>query len=226
MGQVTAPIASAEPNVVEYAVQSMFKGQTLVGAARSTARKLSGHQNMFLGPGVTLVDPKKLEIALWDRLVSIVVKALPKYKQGKEHFALDGTLAQFHQKPALRSELKSRVIRSMGYDPFPGDDVVSEHVSEQFLIREEGRELHAERKPTPLSIARADAEAGRFSTLRIQQENGYWYVGQLVDVPVRAANPSGPQALVFKSVAGPFASRGYAEKVVERALKRAENAGA
>ena len=51
---------STEPNVVEYAVQSMFKGQTLVGAARSTARKLSGHQNMFLGPGVTLVDPKKL----------------------------------------------------------------------------------------------------------------------------------------------------------------------
>ena len=126
----------------------------------------------------------------------------------------------------MRSELKSRVIHSMGYDPFPGDDVVSEHVSERTLMpREEGRELHAERKPTPLSIARADAEAGRFSTLRIQAENGYWYVGQLVDVPVRAANPSGPQALVFKYRRAVRVARLRGE-IVERALKRAENAGA
>ncbi len=76
---------------------------------------------------------------------------------------------------------------------------------------------------TPLSVARADVAAGRFSTLRVQQENGgYWYVGHLVDRPLYRDRPEGVQALVFETLAGPFASRGYAEKIIERARKRAD----
>ena len=75
--------------------------------------------------------------------------------------------------------------------------------------------------PTPLAIAREDAAAGRFSTLRVQQEGGYWYVGRLVERPLYRDRPEGPQALVFERAAGPFASRGYAEKIIERAQKRA-----
>lgn len=77
--------------------------------------------------------------------------------------------------------------------------------------------------PTPLAIARKDAAAGRFSTLRVQQEGGYWYVGRLVERPLHRDRPDGPQTLVFESAAGPFASRGYAEKIIERARKRAES---
>jgi hypothetical protein len=113
---------STEFNVVEYAVQSMFKGQSLANAAKSTARKLSGHENMFLGEGVTLINPKKLEEALWGRMADVAIKAIPKYTTGKEHFALGGTLSFFHQKPELRVELKKHIVRKMGHDPFPNDD--------------------------------------------------------------------------------------------------------
>ena len=101
----------------------MFKGQSLSRAAKTTAQKLSGGTNMFLGSGVTLIDPKKLEEALWSRLVDIVVKGIPKFKVGKEHVALDATLQRFSQKPALRAELKRRVIQVMGNNPFTSDDV-------------------------------------------------------------------------------------------------------
>jgi hypothetical protein len=76
---------------------------------------------------------------------------------------------------------------------------------------------------TPLSVARADVAAGRFSTLRVRREGGsYWYVGHLVERPVHRDRPEGPQALAFETLAGPFASQGYAEKVMERARTRAD----
>jgi hypothetical protein len=78
------------------------------------------------------------------------------------------------------------------------------------------------KKPTPMSVAKEDEQAGRFSSLRVQQNQGYWYVGRLVERPLYRDRPKGPFALVFEDLAGPFASRGYAEKIVERALKRAE----
>lgn len=116
---------SDHPNVVEYAVQYLFKGKSIKIAAKLTADKLSGFSNMFFGPGITLIDPKKLEDAVWGRLVDKVVKGVKAgtFREGMEHYALDGTLQQFGQKgPVARKELKKRVIKEMGRDPFPGDD--------------------------------------------------------------------------------------------------------
>ena len=117
-----APIAGTDrsdhPNVVEYAVRSMFKGQTIVRAAKSTAKKLSGSENMFFGSGVTVITPKRLEEALWSRLVGAVTAFLPKIKPGMEHFALDGVLQQFNQPATMRVELKRRVVAELGNDPF------------------------------------------------------------------------------------------------------------
>lgn len=114
---------STSPTVVEYAVQSMFKGQSLQQAAKTTAKKLSGGTNMFLGPGVTLINPKSLEEALWTRLVTLAVTAIPKFKAGKEHYAIDGILSQFNQKPKLRAEFKKRIVAAIGRDPFTSDDI-------------------------------------------------------------------------------------------------------
>ena len=113
---------SATPNVVEYAVQSMFKGQTIAKAAKSTAKKLSGFENMFLGPGVTIVTPRLLEEALWERLVDQVIAGIPRIKAGKEHYALGGVITQFSQPASIRAELKRRVVQKLGYDPFQSDD--------------------------------------------------------------------------------------------------------
>jgi hypothetical protein len=97
------------------------------------------------------------------------------------------------------------------------------------LRRRYGR---ASKKLTPLAIARADearraVEPWRFSTLRVHQyrelgPTGYWYVGHDVEKPLYPEQPDGPTALFFESVAGPFTSRGAAEKVIERARRRAE----
>jgi len=87
----------------------------------------------------------------------------------------------------------------------------------------------AHKKLTPLDVARADVAAGRFSTLRAEQDSidkslsgprAYWYVGHHVEVPL---HPGGrPVALKFESLAGPFPARGAAEKVIERARSRAD----
>src|SRR5271157_3098150 len=37
---------------------------------------------------------------------------------------------------------------------------------------------------SPLAVARADIAAGRFSTLRVQRSEGYWYVGRLAERPL------------------------------------------
>jgi hypothetical protein len=78
---------------------------------------------MFLGPGVTIIDAKKLEDALWDHLVSIVVKNIARIKVEFNHFALDGAIQHFNQKPKIRPELKKRVIERLGENPFLNDSV-------------------------------------------------------------------------------------------------------
>ena len=113
---------SGEFNVVEYAVRSMFKGKSVKSAAVFTAKKLSGVENFFLGPGITIVDPVKLEAAIWQRMVEYVLKALPKIRPGKEHYALEGTVQFYKQPPRARIKLKQLVVEKLGCDPFSGDD--------------------------------------------------------------------------------------------------------
>jgi len=116
---------STDPTVIQYAVQFMFKGKRPALAAKATARKLSGQKNMFLGPGETLIDPKKLEEALWENLVDVVLKGMKGMKPGKEHFALLATIEQFNQNPKEKGNLKKRVIKRLRKDPFPGDTKVA-----------------------------------------------------------------------------------------------------
>ena len=107
----------------------MFKGQSPKVAARNTAKKLSGGQNMFLGPGVTTIDAAKLEAALWDRMAEHAAKGVPKFKSEKNHWTLGSTLQFYKQakfggpeKPADRKRLKDLVIEKLGHDPFLSDD--------------------------------------------------------------------------------------------------------
>jgi hypothetical protein len=115
---------STNPTVVEYAVQTMFKGKSPSVAAKDTAKKHHGTENRFFGPGKSEIDPKKLEDALWERLVDYTIAAIPRIKEGKEHFALDGTIDHFKQARGVRKELKKRVVKKLGRDPFTNDDVV------------------------------------------------------------------------------------------------------
>ena len=101
---------SNHPTVVEYAVRDLFKGKSPAAAARFTAKKLSGSENLFLGSGVVDIDPKVLEDNLWERMAASAVSAIPHLKPGMEHYAIDGTLQQFKQKATARKELERRVI--------------------------------------------------------------------------------------------------------------------
>jgi hypothetical protein len=103
-------------------VQELFKGKSPSAAAKHTAKKLSGFENMFLGPGVTTIDVKALEAALWDRMAEYAAKGVRHFKAGKEHYTLGSTLQFFHQKPALRTKLKELVIAKLSADPFTADD--------------------------------------------------------------------------------------------------------
>lgn len=114
---------STHPTIVEYGVQEMFKNKSVKAAARSTAKKHSGYENMFFGPGVTLIDPAVLEDALWDRLADFTIKRIPNMKQGKEHYALEGTLQHFKQKQSALPVLKARVVAKLGHDPFVGSEI-------------------------------------------------------------------------------------------------------
>ncbi len=120
---------STSETVIEYAVQDLMKGKSPAAAAGRAARRLSGGENMFLGPGVSVIDPARLETALWDRLAERVVKSLRHYAVGKEHYALEGTLHYFNQiklgelpKPAVRAKLKALVVAKLGRDPFIHDE--------------------------------------------------------------------------------------------------------
>jgi hypothetical protein len=115
---------STHPTVVEYAVQDLFKGKSLAAAANRAAKKFSGGENMFFGSGVTLIDPRALEAALWNRLAEHAAKSISKYPSNAEGW-LNGTLQHFGQtpfggqsKPALVTKLKALVIEKLGYNPF------------------------------------------------------------------------------------------------------------
>ena len=110
---------STHPTVVEYAVQTMIKrGAGPAAAAKDTVKKLSGYENLFLGPGVSIIEPLPLESALWDRLVDFTINGIQKIKPGFEHYALDGTVSHFRQRPSVRPKLKEAVIDKLGTNPF------------------------------------------------------------------------------------------------------------
>jgi GNAT superfamily N-acetyltransferase len=113
---------STHGTVVEYGVREMMKRKSPSTAAKNTAKRLSGHENLFLGPGVSTVDPKALEEALWVRLEDFTINAVPRLKEGFEHFALDGTVEHFRQGRGVRAKLKKRIVKRLGRDPFPNDD--------------------------------------------------------------------------------------------------------
>lgn len=114
---------STNDTVVEYAVQNLFKRQSPKKAAENTAKKLSGSPNMLLGvhpPDVVKIDPRRLEDAVWDRMVDFTLSGIASFKPDKAHWALDSTLQHFHQRPSQRAQLKKRVIARLGRDPFEG----------------------------------------------------------------------------------------------------------
>lgn len=114
---------STHPTVVEYAIQFLFKRKNPKSAATETAKRLSGYENLFLGPGVSTIDPGKLEDAVWDRLADFVIQSIKKTKSGMEHFALDGAIANFNQSSSVRKKLKSIVEKKVGHDVFKNDTV-------------------------------------------------------------------------------------------------------
>lgn len=109
---------STHPTVVEYAVQELFKKRSPAVAAKRTAEKLSGSENLFFGPGVTLIDPQTLEAALWERLRDFTIKGMSSYKPDKRDWALDGTIDHFKQRPSIRPKLKALVEQKLGPDVF------------------------------------------------------------------------------------------------------------
>lgn len=114
---------STDETIVEYGVQMMMKNKSPSAAARATVKKLHGFQNLFVGGGAEPVDidAEELEEALWGRLVAFTTAAIPRIKPGKEHYAIDGTIQHFSQKPSIRAELKKRIVATLGSDPFPND---------------------------------------------------------------------------------------------------------
>jgi hypothetical protein len=107
---------STDETVVEYAIHEVFKNKTPKQAAAATAKKLSGGWNMMLGPGITIVDPKKLESAIWDRF-------LEKTKVGTtrgwdDATAADSALQVFYTKyddktAAFRAKLIPELVKRM-----------------------------------------------------------------------------------------------------------------
>lgn len=111
---------STDPIVVEYAVRELFKGKSPKAAANRTAKKLSGRENYMLGSGITLINPKKLEVALWGKMADYVIDGIGHFKPGKEIIALNGAVQHFHQKEAIKGPLRALVVSKLGRDPFHG----------------------------------------------------------------------------------------------------------
>jgi hypothetical protein len=114
---------STHPTLVEYAVHSLFKGQSPKRAAATTAKKHHGSTNIFVGSGDAIeIDPVELEEAIWNRLIDYTLVGMSHIKEGKEHYALDGCALNFNQKPKkFRDELKERVVEKLGSNPFKDD---------------------------------------------------------------------------------------------------------
>lgn len=62
---------SENDTVVEYAMREVAKNKSPKAAASYTAKKLSGGSNMFIGPGITHIDPVILERAIWRRMAQM-----------------------------------------------------------------------------------------------------------------------------------------------------------
>lgn len=111
------PDHSAHPTVVEYAVQSIFKGKSPTAAARHTASRLAGGTNLFIGGGheKVSIDPKKLEAAIWDRVVEHAVASAKRVKPGMEHMGVGGSADHFRLGKADQAKLKSAVETKLGH---------------------------------------------------------------------------------------------------------------
>lgn len=120
---------STDKTVVEYAMQSVLKGRSVATAAKATAKKLSGGTNYFIGGGgaVVSIDPKKLEEALWERIVDQCLKWLPDMV-GREDDVFSTAAIRYEQVSSPESgwkpnekfvkELRKRIIMRLGHDLF------------------------------------------------------------------------------------------------------------
>lgn len=113
---------SAHGTVVTCAMILVQKGKSPSAAAKAVAKKFSGYENMFLGPGPSLVKADELEHAIWSALADTAIKMMKRIEPGREADALDGTAWQYAQNEsaAFRPKLREAVIRKLGHDPFRG----------------------------------------------------------------------------------------------------------
>lgn len=101
---------SEHPTVIEYAVQEMFKKKSPRAAARATAKKLAGSENLFLGGGVVEIDATRLEQALWQRLADHTLQMRQHYREGIPLlYIAEGTAQHFKQKPGIAAEIVRRI---------------------------------------------------------------------------------------------------------------------
>ena len=137
---------STNPNVVEYARRTLTSGKrkrmTPKLAAEDTAKKFSGFENMFFGPGITLIDAKVLEDALWDQMVDKTIAIARDQKEPQ--YAAMSTLqgmglmdASFKVDPKLESELKKRTIAKLGTDPFSAKSARVAYAEDHDLTKDE-----------------------------------------------------------------------------------------
>lgn len=137
---------STNPNVVEYARRTLTSGKrkrmSPKLAAEDTAKKFSGFENMFFGPGITLIDAKVLEDALWDQMVDKTIAIARDQKEPQ--YAAMSTLqgmglmdASFKVDPKLESELKKRTIAKLGTDPFSAKSARVAYAEDHDLTKDE-----------------------------------------------------------------------------------------
>lgn len=87
---------STNQTIVEYAVQFLFKRKGPAAAAKATVKNLHGHTNLMISPTTPVsVDSKKLEAAIWDRIVNQALKNVASFKPGKEDYAIEAAANHF-----------------------------------------------------------------------------------------------------------------------------------
>lgn len=108
---------STDNTVVEYAMREVFKGKTPRLAAKYTAKKIAGGENIFLGPGVSVIDEKVLEDAIWERFLGVVGtgKARGWSNEDAADSALQTMLPGWDDKTsAFRAKLLPELIKRAG----------------------------------------------------------------------------------------------------------------
>lgn len=123
--QLKIPVdRSDNGTVVTFAMHTLSKGKSPKAAAESTDQSFHESENMFVGPGVIHIDAKKLEEAIWGRLVDATISSMKSYRADKKYMALEGTLIQYKQRkpgkpaPKIEAELRQRIVSKLGHDPF------------------------------------------------------------------------------------------------------------